>query len=303
LKENLAAERIANEIRMERGYPGHSLHTFLLVEGSTDERVYKHFIVEDRCQIIVAHSKDSAITALAILEKDNFLGVLAIVDADFMVLEEKQPFSQNLLLTDMHDLELMIINSPALEKVLVELGSMEKISKLEERHRKDIRSLLLECAMPIGYLRWVSLQENLSLKFENLNFDKFIDKEKLAVDVKQLIRIVQSRTTSNIVSQKSPLKDDEIHSRMQQLSSNSPDPWHICCGHDVVSILSLGLRKAIGSNSSKSVKPDHVEMCLRLAYEQSYFSQTQLHAAIQQWKKVNAAFVILRAYPKVRQGE
>ena len=76
MKENLAAERIANEVRIERGYPGHSLYTFLLVEGSTDERVYKHFIAEDKCQIIVAHSKDNAINALAILEKDNFLGVL-----------------------------------------------------------------------------------------------------------------------------------------------------------------------------------------------------------------------------------
>jgi len=161
---------------MERADLGYDSYAFLLVEGSTDERVYKHFIGEDKCQIIVTHSKDNAIKALVILEKDKLLGVLAIVDADFMVLEEMQPSSQNLLLTDMHDLELMIINSPALEKVLVELGSTEKISKLEKTYKKDIRSLLLESAMPIGYLRWVSLREKLSLKFETLKLDRFIDK-------------------------------------------------------------------------------------------------------------------------------
>ncbi len=122
MKRYLAPEDIANEIRIERRYPGKRSYTFLLVEGSTDERVYQHFIAKDRCQIIVAHGKENVINALAILEKDYFLGVLAIVDADFMVLEEKQPSSQNLFLTDMHDLELMIINSPAFEKVIRESG-------------------------------------------------------------------------------------------------------------------------------------------------------------------------------------
>ncbi len=239
----------------------------MLIEGSTDERVYQHFIAKDRCQIIVAHNKENVINALAILEKDNFLGVLAIVDADFLVLEEKRPSSQNLLLTDMHDLELMMINSPALEKVIVELGSMDKISKFEETYKKDIRSLLVECTMPIGYLRWVSLRENLFLKFEGLRFERFIDKEKLTIDTIDLIRIVQSRTSDNRGSYKPPLKDDELHAKIQQLSSDSHDPWHVCCGHDVVTVLSFGLRKAIGSNNSKGVESDQIEMCLRLAYE------------------------------------
>jgi hypothetical protein len=294
LNRYLGPEDIANEIRIERRYPKKS-YTFLLVEGNTDERVYQHFIAKNRCQIIVAHSKENAINALAILEADNFLGVLAIVDADFLILEEKQPSSQNLLLTDMHDLELMMINSPAFEKVLVELGSTDKIAKLEERYKKDLRLLLIECALPIGYLRWVSLREKLSLKFEDLKFERFIDKQKLTVDIMRLIRVVQSHTADNI-SQKQQLKDDEIHARMQQLHSDSHDPRHVCCGHDVVAILSLALRRAIGSNSSKDVEPDHIEMCLRLAYERSYFSQTRLYAAIQDWEQANAAFVVLRSY-------
>lgn len=294
LKGYLAPEDIANEIRIEHRYPGNSSYTFLLIEGSTDERVCQHFIAKDRCQIIVAHNKENVINALTILEKDNFLGVLAIVDADFMVLEEKLPSSQNLLLTDMHDLELMMINSPALEKVIVELGSMDKISKFEETYKKDIRSLLIECAMPIGYLRWVSLRENLSLKFEGLNFPKLMNKELLTINTIELIRMVQSHTSDNRGSYKPLLKDDELHSKVQHLSSYSHDPWHVCCDHDVVNILSVGLRKAIGSNSSKGVEPDQIEMCLRLAYEWSDFCQTQLYAAIQNWEKANESFAVLK---------
>lgn len=301
MKGYLAPEDIVNEIQIERRYPGNSSYTFLLIEGSTDERVYQHFIAKDRCQIIIAHSKENVINALAILEKDNFLGVLAIVDADFMVLEEKRPSSQNLLLTDMHDLELMMINSLALEKVIVELGSTDKISQFEETYKKDIRSLLIECTMPIGYLRWVSLRENLSLKFEGLRFERFIDKEKLTIDTIELIRIVQSHTSNNRGSYKPLLKDDELHAKIQQLSCDSHNPWHVCCGHDIVNILSVGLRKAIGSNNSKGVESDQVEMCLRLAYEWSYFCQTQLYGAIQSWEKANEPFIVLRAYPRTSE--
>ena len=156
--------------------------------------------------------------------------------------------------------------------------------------------------MPIGYLRWISLRENLSLKFEDLKFEKFINREKLTINIAQLIKIAQSHTSNNRGSYKPPLKDDEIHVKIQQLSSNSHDPWHVCCGHDVINILSIGLCKAIGSNNSKEVKSDQLEMCLRLAYEQSYFSQTQLYLAIQNWEKVNAAFIVLRAYPKTMES-
>jgi len=254
--------------------------------------LYEEFVNINKCRIIIADGKERVIKVLKLLEEESFSGVLAIVDADFDILEGKLFDSVNLLQTDVHDIEIMMIASPALEKVLRQYGSKDKIRDLTNKFGKDIRSVLIESAMPIGYLRWVSLRENLSLKFEDLKFDKFIDKGKLTVDIIRLIRIVQSHTSDNMGSQKSQFKDDEIHSRMQQLSSDLHDPWHVCCGHDVVNILSLGLCKAIGSNSSQEAKPDHVEKWLRLAYEWSYFCQTQLYAAIQNWERANEARAI-----------
>jgi len=118
----------------------------------------------------------------------------------------------------------------------------------------------------------------------------------------RLIRIVQSHTTDHIGSHKPSLKDDELHGRIQQLSSDLHDPWHVCCGHDIVNILSIGLCKAIGSNSSQVAGADQVEKWLQLAYEWSYFSQTQLYTAIQNWEKANEAFVVLRAYLETRES-
>jgi hypothetical protein len=79
---------------------------------------------------------------------------------------------------------------------------------------------------------------------------------------------------------------------MKLLSSTSHDPWHVCCGHDIVCVLSFGLRKAIGS--TKIIEPDMLEACLRLAYEHSHFCKTQLYISLQRWEAANALFIVLK---------
>jgi len=220
MRECLAEYEVANNIRMLRTqYKG----SFLIVEGDTDGRIYKRFLDEDKCQIIVTFNKDNATKALSLLEKDSFAGVLAIVDADFDMLEGKFPASENLLFTDGHDLEAIMIQSPALEKVLAEFGSESKIASFEKKTGKTVRLILAECGMPVGYLLWISLREKLSLRFEGLSFDRFIDKETLVVDTNKLVRLVQSRSSQpdSDRSQRSRLSDGEIHSKMKELKHDS----------------------------------------------------------------------------------
>jgi Protein of unknown function (DUF4435) len=140
----------------------------MIVEGRTDKLFYEHLVDDNKCEFTIAINKDKAIKSLEILEQDNFVGVLAIVDADFAILKASLPNSENLMVTDDHDLETMLIKSPALEKVLRELGSEEKITNFG----KDVRKTLIDIGKTIGYLRWVSLKHSLSLKFEDLTFSK-----------------------------------------------------------------------------------------------------------------------------------
>jgi len=137
MREFITADRIANKIRQMRSQ---HLGAFLIVEGDTDARLYKNFLDCTKCHVENASSKDKVVAALNILEKDRFEGVLAIVDADFWILEETIPSITNLLLTDTHDLETTILKSPALGKVLSEHGSEQKIINFG----KDIRQTLLE---------------------------------------------------------------------------------------------------------------------------------------------------------------
>lgn len=278
---------IANKLILTRQYPGNDFLSFLIVEGDTDKNFYRTFIDKDKCEINLAYSKSNAIQILSILEKDGFPGVLAIVDADFDILESKFPSSTNLLFTDTHDLETMIVRSPAFEKVLGEFGSEEKIDQITRTAGKDVRALLLECSVPIGYLRWVSLREELSLKFEDLDFTQFISREALSLSQPDFIQTVKNK------SQRHDIASTHINASIQDLKNGIHDSWHVCCGHDLVSILSIGLRRAIGTCNANDVKPEILERSLRLAFERSYFHKTQLYISIQQWQKENEPFVIL----------
>lgn len=284
MREYLTPDRIANKIRLLR-----SQHTgsFLIVEGDTDARFFKNLVDSQKCNVQSAMNKEMAVKVLDILEKDKFAGVVAILDADFWHLEETKPQSSNLLLTDTHDLETMILQSPALEKVLAEFGSEEKIKSVTEKFKKDIRSLIIQAGVCLGYLRWVSLQENLALKFECLSFNKFVNDKTLVVDEYALIKEVKNK------SQKPALDERDIQSKIQELKKEGYDVWCVCCGHDLMEILSIALCKLLGTNNTTGVKSEQLEKILRLAYERAYFCQTQLYRDIQQWEKANQPFQIL----------
>lgn len=281
MREFLTDDRDANQIRLRRStFSG----TFLLVEGSSDKVFYERFIDKIACQIVIMAGKPSSklkvIGVLDILERASFDGVLGIVDADFDRLEDSVDESANLLLTDTHDLETMLIDSPALDKVIAEFGSEEKIAKL----KLDVRRSLVEAGIFIGYLRWVSQCDGLNLKFSDLKFSKFINEQTFQMNELDLIQEVKNK------SQSLSLKTEDLHRRIADEKNKDFNPWQVCCGHDLVEILALGLRKAIGT---MNVDVDSLERSLRLAYEEVYFRKTQLWLNIRQWESNNQPFQVL----------
>ncbi|NEQ66597.1 MAG: DUF4435 domain-containing protein [Symploca sp. SIO2D2] len=284
MREYLTVERDANQIRFLRStFSG----TFLLVEGHSDKLVYDRLVDGSACKVVIISGKPSSklrvIAVLEILEKSNFPGILAIVDADFDHLEPWLDCSPNLLHTDSHDLETMLINSPALDKVLAEFASEEKINNFAQ----DVRTVLAAAGMSIGYLRWISQCEQLNLTFNNIKFSKFIDEATLQIDEVKLITEVRNKSPSCSWQQ------EELKTWVIKRKSNSHDPWQVCCGHDLVEILSLSLRKVIGSNKAAEVEPNMLERSLRLAYEEAYFCKTLLYSKICTWEANNQPFKVL----------
>lgn len=285
MRDFLSVDRDVNKIRLLRSnFSG----TFLLVEGRSDKIFYERFIDKSACELIIISGKPSSklrvITVLEKLENSGFQGILAIVDADFDHLKTLPQSSSNLLRTDTHDLETMLIESPALEKLLAEFGSEEKIAQFNQ----DIRKTLLETGILVGYLLWISQHDGLNLTFDSIKFSRFVDEQTLQINELKMIREVNSK------SQTCSLTDTDLQKKLSSYKINNHDPWQICCGHHLVEILSLSLRKAIGSNKEADVKSNRLEIHLRLAYEEVYFGKTKLHSEIRIWESNNQPFKVLR---------
>lgn len=281
--EHLQPCDIANDIRMLRSsYKG----AFLIVEGPVDERFYAGFIDPTSCRIKPAYSKDNCIAIIEILEADGFEGALTIVDSDFSCIDEQKNPRRNVLLTDTHDLETMLISSPALDKVISEYASSEKLKSIE----MDIRELLLQIALPIGYLRWLASPGRycLALRFEGIELNKLINWNTLQIELEAFFRAVRNN------SQNRDLSDDICKEVQKLVHDNLHDPWHICCGHDLIQILTIGLKRVFGSRRAKRKRYEEIESDLRLAYEKADFIATQLYDSIVKWEIENPKYRILQ---------
>ena len=279
MREQITPDRIANSIRLLR-----SAHegVFLIVEGHSDKLIYERLVNKQEVRVTIASGKNNAIKALSILEKENFRRVVAVIDADFSRIEQQIPDSNNLFLTDEHDLEMMLIKSAAFDKLLKERGSEEKIAAFS----KDIRETLLKLGQEIGKLRLLSLRNELNLKFEGLNFSKFIDKKNLSIDIDKLIISIKNH------SQKLSLDEQQIKQDLSVISDENHDPWQLCCGHDFISILAIALWKVLGTRNANDVKKEDWEREIRLAYELSYFYQTQIYQLMVNWQSNNHPYQI-----------
>ena len=271
----------SNLIRLRR-----SLHKgcFLVVEGRDDRLFCEQFVDTDSCAVIVAQGKQNVVEVIDTLEVSRFPGVVGLVDADFDRIEGCEWESDNLILLEPVDLEAMLIRSSALDRVLVEFGTPGKLAVFG----KNIREMLVEAAIPIGCLRLHSKRAGLDLRFRNLRYASFIDRRSLRNNIHALIRDVKNR------SQRTGLPCENLVQEINAIAGSLEDPWLVCSGDDLVSILALGLKTALGTNHSHKVAYDVICRCLRLAYQRDEFDNSKLFGDLRRWTIRNPGYRVLQ---------
>lgn len=284
MREALQPARVANAIRMRRTQRVDV--AYLLVEGDTDRRLFEKFVDRSRCDLEVCLNRSFALAVLAELAETRTPGVLAVVDADFDRLGHVvRP--ANVVWTDTHDVETLLLRSQALDDVLREHGSDEKCDRFAEKHG-PIREALARAGLSLGYLRWHSLLTNLALRFEGADVSKFVD-DGLASDAHKVCQHVGARSTPP------SHRPEVLRAAIDALQEPWHDPWQVCCGHDLVEVLSLALRKTLGSRPAADVKAEALETDLRLAFDRRRFEETQLCQDVCAWQAANAPFGVLAA--------
>lgn len=272
----------ANEIRLKR-----QSHTgaFLVVEGRDDRLFMERFTCAELCKIEVAQGKENVSAVLDVLNEKSFPGTLGLVDSDFDRIRYVGSSEQNLVRPEYHDLETMLLCSPALGRVLVELGSQQKIEAFDD----DILAALMKRALPLAYLRLFSLKCELNLKFEGLNHSTWIDRASFECSTKRLIQEVKNR------SKRHDLSSDSLEKAIARMNYDDHDPRELCNGNDLIEILSIGLRGKLGNRQASEVSGTVLKRYLRLAYSEEDFRRSKLRKAIRDWEARELEFRILKA--------
>ncbi|MCK5795780.1 MAG: DUF4435 domain-containing protein [Deltaproteobacteria bacterium] len=254
---------------------------FLVVEGRDDGKFWRTRVSKDTCDIVVADGKPNVVGAIKKLDAYSFSGAIGFVDDDFDRLLTLPPISHNLVSTDAHDLECMLIRSRALDKVLAEHGSEAKISAFEKAEGSSVREALLTRGLVFGRLRYLATKCDWPLDFAKLPVQRFTDDKTWAVDESMLLEAACDLD--------GPSSPDEIRSQGHALSEISP--YELCQGHDLVALLVLGLRNVLGD-----LKPQQgiaqVSALLRHTIEQAEFQDTDAAQVVFHWESAHAPYRI-----------
>ena len=265
------------EIKMDRmSHDG----AFLIVEGKDDIRFWTQRRHVD-CELVDGEGKQNVIGGVQRLDATSFAGVLGIVDSDYDTLNGISIESENLLLTDAHDLECLLCRSSALDKVLAEYGSRPKIERFENEAGADVRTGLLERALIFGRLRWAAVRCDPVIGLKKFRVPQFVDENTWTVNYEKLLRAALPDSPDDALAMKRRI--DELP---------EADPWYVARGHDMVAILRIGLRRTLGE-IRPNVGVKEIGKALRLAMTPGDLQATKLWADMRTWETANHPYMVL----------
>jgi len=272
VREHISSADVSNEISMKRALFNGS---FLIVEGNTDGRLYRKFTDRDECEVIVAHSKENVRMAVKEMTRRKEERMIGIVDSDtdrIRGITHRPPLFQ----TDHRDSEMLMIRSSAFDSVLAEYGDEDKIERFESRYG-DMRDVLLASCYPLGMLMYISDINDYRLSFRDVDHVYFIDRRTLKPNIGEMVSAVVSNSPSSYIGR------EALKLQLEEELKIKRDPWDVCRGHDVVSVLAIGLRDIFGEYNSRNIRSNELAGALRLAYDREAFRATGLYNESSNW--------------------
>lgn len=294
MQSYLTSKRLMTKLGMLRS--GKKRKTLVVVEGITDYRVYKKLFNLECCEVIIGENKENVVEAIKLCEKAHLEGIIGIVDADFWHMQlENKSISSQLFVTDAHDLECMLLCSRAFEDVFLEYGDDGKRAKLERMIQEKLVLWMLKNVSLIGYLRKISLDRNLELRFSELNFEKFMDMNRLEIQVEPMIQEILFHSRKHHQYKVKQITG-WLYEEIKQVKDHRSDVlWQICCGHDLMEWLTLGFINRFGNYNAKKLSSGQLEGSFRLTYHRDLFAETNLYKDLQEWERTQHHYRLFMA--------
>ncbi|HEY0135450.1 MAG TPA: DUF4435 domain-containing protein [Nannocystis sp.] len=278
-----SGELFAELLMSRTGFDG----SFLVVEGDDDSRFWRRKVAKGKCDLVIAGGRLNVEGLITRVDTHRFGGTLGLVDADFSGIDGTSP-SPNLIYTEHHDLEALLLQSSALDAVLVEYGDKARIEAFEARSGQRVVDALLARGLPYGRLRWLSQRLSLCLNFTKIPPARFIGSD-WHFDVDGLHDVAASLCN---------LPRADLLAHLAALPDTSP--WMLCQGHDLLHILNLGLGTALGRHYPGH---DALGKLLRQAFQLHEFQASPLYRDIRSWEARNPPYLVLAPDPASPIGQ
>lgn len=230
-----------------------SRHDFVgvFVEGPSDVAFWRRWL---RWEPVSGKGKPGVLKAMADLAGANIDGCVGIVDADFDRLEGSPALSQDIVVSEGHDIECDLVRSAALDALVAEAGGQTALAVLAPSG--TFRDALIERALPFGLLRWTFHARREAFPEGRLGPFVFVDKSSWLLRENDLLG-----EAARVLG----VSRDDLDRDLRQRRSRVVDGWSVCNGHDVVALLAIALQAC--SSRAKFSNVDTVAMALRLGLD------------------------------------
>jgi Protein of unknown function (DUF4435) len=264
-------ENKIDELRLEIRHPNNRGKVFILVEGESDVKLYRKFYDVSKIERIPG-GNTKVIDALNLFctLSNSFIGIR---DADFMNVLDQTNTTQNLFLTDVHDLEMLICaNDEVFSSILNELCPM-----VLANHRQ-LKTQLLKSLRFISYCRLYNELANLELTFKNVGFGDLFNPTTFEIDKTAFVEKLLEQSPNTRLTDVATIIDEA-----ENLENPNHDLLQLCNGHDFIKVMAL----YISSQRNKGVSSELITSHFRTAYHLSHFKGTQLYAQTNNWATQN----------------
>ena len=283
-----SAMKMRNEYQIQFG-----IQYYLIVEGESDEHFFENILDCSKCKVMNLEGKAEVKKFIEDQNSANKKGYLGIVDADFEHIDGYEEQVKNVIITDVHDIEMLMFSSnPNMRRIYSELTENMIINNFEEKHQKSFLDSIIKVAYDIGLLKMVMKRPKYYVNMKDIFYSDIINKE-FELDIDTLIERVKKKHHTLY----------EIKKEMENLREKNFDEFQVCCGHDVTNILAISFTSeqndGLGYGKRRYVDGKEIERLLRAVYDFEHFLCTKLNSAIIEWENSNNIYILDRKILKV----
>lgn len=287
-------KRAASAMRIRNTYTRqYGIQYYLIVEGDADEHFFENILDCDKCKVVNLDGKENVKDYIKEQNQAHKKGYLGIVDADFEHITRYEEKPDNIILTDVHDIEMLILSSkPNMRRIYSEMTDNIIIKDYERKHSKSFIDSIIDAAYEIGLLKLVLKRPHYGIDMKDIPYSDIIY-DNFNVDINKLITRIKGKNFTEF----------EILDELDVEKGKEYDKYQVTCGHDVTKILAISFMSTendgLGYGNQRRVSNDTIEELLRVIYDYKHFCITKMFAEIIDWENKNRIKILDRTVIQV----